>query len=383
MPYLKKSNPTAQEIRDELTSVFATEFGEGRNAEFLEACVKIGAFLAHTASVDQQLKELDTRLGQGAGNDLERVIEHYRQRAGAKPLEAGQLDDALRHLLARELTTVEIQNGFNTFHCINEERVQTYVAFVSAESFRAQLKLGRHWKDPGVPGMHGEYTHRIQWFLLVNALGHDIESPVKLFMQIGAVVDPNESNKPHGLWDALFDRNDGSASTKFEVQATVTDARSPESLTHYIVADGHAEKWPLLHWYIKARLHKRQLSPLNQYAAAKAYVEKKIKKFGLETESKDVVGSWRQFGSNKAPPSSRPASQLTGPNRFERMCLRTLRCHRLWSARAREQGLAKRHDRRLIEVLQSPSHLSRFTHGIWYAHRHRHPPVTSRRPLPA
>lgn len=287
MTYLGHSNPTEAEIREELSLTFASTLGDSANKAFLESCVKVSVFLADTPRVTEHLKRLELQLQQQAGNALDQVIKHYRDRAAA--LTTVVLEDNLRHLLARELTKLEIHHGFNTFSCLGKERVQSYVKFVAPDAFRAQLKLGRHWKDPGVPGEHGEYTHRIQWYLLTDAIAGQILAPVELFMRIGAIVDPNPGNSPSGLWDALFDRNDGAASTSFKVQKDITDCRCPESLTRFIVNDQNAGQWPLLHWYIKARLYKRKVSPLNDFWGAKRYVDKKVKAFGLNTLDPETV----------------------------------------------------------------------------------------------
>jgi hypothetical protein len=308
MSYLTHSNPGEADIRGELTSVFPAEFGDGKNADFLETCVRMAGFLATTTSVEQQLKELEGRLKTATGLEFDKVLAHYRTRSAHA--DEGTLEGQLRHLFSRELMALEIRLGFNTFQCAAGERVQTYIAFLNADSFRAQLKLGHHWKDPGVPGNHGEYTHRLQWYLLANALKDVVKEPVKQFMRIGGVIDPNKENAPSGLWDALFDRNDGEGSTKFKVQGNVTDCRSPESLTKFIVDDVNADKWPLVHWYIKSRMKKRQTKPLNQFHAAKSYVEGKIKKLGLNITAEDVVGNWRNFQGNKAPGILKPGAMI-------------------------------------------------------------------------
>jgi hypothetical protein len=261
--------------------------------------VAIGDFLAKTASVEQQLKNFEEKLRLKADLAFDRILKHYKERTTNTTTE--KLATTLQHLVSNELLRLEIECGFNTFTCSTSERVQTYVSFVNADSFRAQLRAGRHWKDPGVPGQHGEYTHRIQWYLLAQALRQEIGNPVTIFMKIGGVVDPNPENKPNGLWDALFDRNDGAGDNKFKVQSTITDGRSPESLTKFIIAEDNAEKWPLLHWFIKARLKKRDTIKLNNFGTARQYVESKIKKFDLKISSEAVVGNWRQFGRNEAP----------------------------------------------------------------------------------
>ena len=57
-------------------------------------------------------------------------------------------------------------------------------------------------------------------------------------------------------------------------------------------------------------MKKRQTKPLNQFHAAKSYVEGKIKKFGLNITAEDVVGNWRNFQGNKAPGILKPGAMI-------------------------------------------------------------------------
>lgn len=90
--------------------------------------------------------------------------------------------------------------------------------FVAPPAFRrALLRLGYHWRDPGAGDVHGDMTHRIQWFAITSAyqanrlpLG---TFPLYLFQKLASPVCWNERFKADGcpnvgaraLWDLLCD----------------------------------------------------------------------------------------------------------------------------------------------------------------------------------
>lgn len=85
----------------------------------------------------------------------------------------------------------------------------TLTEFVAPDDFRKYLlKHGYHWKDSGVGASHGEFTHRIHWYIICeyalakpNWLSH---KPIELFRKCG---DP-ETVFPYGgkgIWDYIID----------------------------------------------------------------------------------------------------------------------------------------------------------------------------------
>ncbi len=103
-----------------------------------------------------------------------------------------------------------------------------YTAVLSAEAFMKYSEEGALFKDVGAGLLHGEFTHRIQWYVLFHAMSGGFENgavkeaapkgwnhtPRELLIKIntaGVAVDqslwPDNSREPYkGLWDALFDR---------------------------------------------------------------------------------------------------------------------------------------------------------------------------------
>ena len=49
-------------------------------------------------------------------------------------------------------------------------KAPTITGFAAPTLFRvALLRLGYHWKDPGAGEVHGDITHRLQWFAITSA----------------------------------------------------------------------------------------------------------------------------------------------------------------------------------------------------------------------
>jgi hypothetical protein len=309
MTVVNKANPTEAEMHAEMASEFPDYFAQPDRGAFLDDCVRIAAFLSNTDRVRRELKVLEERLSVKVALGWKEAIAHYELRAHGKK---SNLDQGLKHLLSNEMTGLEVQSGFNSFESVGSPagRVQTYVGFIQPEQFRHQVRLGRHWKDPGVPLNHGEYTHRLQWYLLGTHIKDLTRQPVRLFMQIGEVV--HAKGKGLGLWDALFDRDGGEATDNlFKTDYNVPDSRSPESFTRLVIDDKNAGEWPFLHWFIKARLQKR-LGGMNNHPAAKEYVEKKLKKFGFDpARTEGIVGTWRTFLKGGGTRRIEPGNPIT------------------------------------------------------------------------
>ncbi len=294
MTIYNQPNPTEAQVREELTTEF--DF-KPYAAGFLDECVQIALYLSDPKQVEVGVIELEKRLQNRVDNRADEVVKHYKARAA--PGGVSTLDAKLKHLLSQELSQWEIQWGFNSFavpaaageaavQYRTGEKVQTYAKFISANAFRNEVQLKRHWKDPSIPGMHGEYTHRLQWFLIGIQLRGDIKRQVSdVFSEIGRVTWDKGSL---GLWDPLCDRvSEGVGGENFSVAQAVLDGRSPESLTKFIVDPDNEPKFPILHWFITSRLKKRTgVTGMDHHGNRFAYIGKKLKKFGLPNADEDV-----------------------------------------------------------------------------------------------
>jgi hypothetical protein len=147
-------------------------------------------------------------------------------------------------------------------------RAATYHGFVQAADFNKQLVKRSHWKDPGALDIHGEFTHRIQWFAITRTLFPNGSKAAAVFESIGSYL--GSYARPAGgslyLWDALCDRTNGKDVSFNDDLFKTTDAgvrgedfRSPENLNCYLMErEGEgASRWPLLRDFLKARYAKR------------------------------------------------------------------------------------------------------------------------------
>lgn len=305
-------HPTEAQLTEELSTEFPKVLG-GPDNTLRRECVAIALFLSSTERVLVGLKDLEARLQRKLGHEMNRVVEHYRARAAERSDAAAlKLDEGLRHLVTQEMTLIEIEHGFNSFAIERKpgyaagSKVQTYTRFMSSKAFLHEVYLRRHWKDPTVPGDHGEYSHRLQWYLICTQLRGEIKrQAADVFSDIGPVLRSENDTTGYGLWFALFDREDAWPAP-FLVAPGVDDCRSPEELTRLLIHDRHADVLPVLHWYFKARMKKRRTGPLNEYSAMTKYVTDKQFKFGVAGLVADVMGK-----------KNRSGAQVGGTGRFE------------------------------------------------------------------
>lgn len=92
-----------------------------------------------------------------------------------------------------------------------------YYGVLSAESFGEMATQGKLFKDVGAGNLHGEYTHRLQWYILLyycekdsNYLGITPREFLIGINTLGLKLSKKEfANNIEGfgtLWDAVFDR---------------------------------------------------------------------------------------------------------------------------------------------------------------------------------
>lgn len=110
-------------------------------------------------------------------------------------------------VLAQVLRTRELAHGFKAA----PREIPTWTGVVSADTFFSTIETGRVMKDVGVSFQHGEYTHRIQWYVIM--VDYDLNrgaynnTPLELYKNIyklGQTANP--SGNRMNMWDCLFDR---------------------------------------------------------------------------------------------------------------------------------------------------------------------------------
>ncbi len=116
-------------------------------------------------------------------------------------------------MLDEMLTSFEVRCGFSPERPI-------LVGFASADDFKDLTKAGQQFHDVGAGPLHGEFTHRIQWFIAMSEITKGTfagpqnpftHTPVELYqasMSEAYAVDVGTAS-PTGkayMWDWVFDR---------------------------------------------------------------------------------------------------------------------------------------------------------------------------------
>jgi hypothetical protein len=264
----------------------------------LDDYAKIGSFLTDGAECRFHLGRLSNALAERlrAANLVHEITEGGEKKWAVKTTR--QVKDPTKWRFSRErffderivkhhkvLTTFFAQ--WESLHRFNVDtnqregerlppRPATLTGFVHADDFRNYLlKHGYHWKDAAVGAWHGEFTHRIHWYLVVekhnSGNGGWLDNPpVELFKALG---DPktinqmypwNANQKKVNVWDQLFDNGDNNA----DLNAGETSQcphygkpnlfRKPENL-HKFIQDqrGSPDLWAL-GYLIWGRAQKRK-----------------------------------------------------------------------------------------------------------------------------
>ncbi|MCP5197564.1 MAG: hypothetical protein H6974_12405 [Gammaproteobacteria bacterium] len=284
-------NLVSSAIRGDLEGLFPEIFkGEGSvvHQPYLDDYVAIGQFLSGPSSVQGPLKTLELRLEERLFERLgynqltwkERIKELQRPRVindakaqfsqstdRFKQRTTGNTpskDPAFSKLLTSELAQREQEWGFNLFVDQYGHPKAEMIMPLKADQFRQQLQEQRPFKDPTIGPDHGEFTHRIQWYLI--GVAGIVRQPAEVYKQIGLVawqgsVFTKNGATNFGLWDALCDRQPPGAPGLpipfpfYKMDAT--DFRCPEALLTWLIQPSQLQTYPLLSSFLKARKEKR------------------------------------------------------------------------------------------------------------------------------
>lgn len=240
---------TSEEVRKNILTCFGDDF----RSRHLDRYVEIGVFLGNgedermnaalTALNKRILVEMQKqrdferimeylearlafyrRLNKGADRDASvdpRRLESYRDLKESKPPSA-------RGLFGAALREIERDGGFE-----HPDKEPLYVGFVPGSEFLDYLKQGYAFKDLGAGLDHGEFTHRLQWCLLiVGGIVDPVTDTAKLYREVGELGYGAEfRDNRRALWDVLFDRETGTGALAFTRVAGPDDFRRPENLT--------------------------------------------------------------------------------------------------------------------------------------------------------
>ena len=144
--------------------------------KYRDALYQVSEFLREDVAggLDETLGVLETAMHQEIESRYERGKEplpNTERLVDKFENPRNRLPEFLQHVLTTVLTKHEKELGFAIGHdSRGRESAPTYLGYVEPEEFRQRLQWGMQFKDPTVPGGHGEFTHRIQWYLITKEL---------------------------------------------------------------------------------------------------------------------------------------------------------------------------------------------------------------------
>lgn len=290
--------------RQELMALFPALFSNGKNGTYLDDLTEISTLLQQFKNMELGLRALERAMTQSLpGNDdliaeLARKAQFFKdQKAQKKALqqgrpfpEGGWMTDpdviavayrrydqgqATRRMLTRVLSAAERQAGFGATLADARESpggaASMFMSLLDVPTFNAALRQGASWKDLGAQADHGEYTHRIQWYV-INVRPR-LKTPAPSLFAF--IADAPQAKGKDSLWDVIFDRST-SGSVPPE---SPEDCRRPENLLALLEDERRMQSIaPVLCAWLNARHQKRKLQELDydiQPAATQAYLQQK------------------------------------------------------------------------------------------------------------
>jgi hypothetical protein len=301
MPWPLSRKNIEQEIETNFPAI-------AKDAKFLDALVNIGWFLTSAGDVMPELDYLEKALfnrafGKSLGPERDKIYQQRAKdyygdatkRAQAKAKnEKVEKDADLQHLITLEFADEEKRAGLAKWKKNGEPYQVMVMGPFSGEGFLRNLQEGRHWKDIVGPN-HGEYTHRLQWYLIGK--GAHVSGVGDIFRKIGsAEVKRYEENRLWcTVWDAIVDRlppEDPRAVTFPFVAQNALDFRCPEYFLTWLCTQ--QDRYPILSSFLKGRKEKR----LSQNLDFSSYVALKVFDCPFEELPRDVQQKIDQFAQN-------------------------------------------------------------------------------------
>ncbi len=257
----QKREDIAREVETFCPQLHAKALVDASVRSYLDDWCRLGSFLTHEILVQSGLRKLNTRVKKRL-RDIVRALPPGQVTVDVNGVVQVPPSVDILKPLEDELSEVEAQENFNrgqqawqqnvdlqhldvpaqTFREVARgsavdlpQGVPTLSGFVDPSVFRQILFAhGYHWIDPGAGAAHGPYTHRIQWYCIVQAdarVAQD-KSYLSLFRAMSHKLCLAADGK-QALWDLLFD---AFKSTSRDTPHSDT-YRSPELLNDFLT--GH------------------------------------------------------------------------------------------------------------------------------------------------
>lgn len=295
--------------QNEVKAEMAEHFGERvRGSKYFEDYSLIGSFLSGLDYYLAALRQLESELEEEFDARLERLginFQHeyrqpknaktlkwykewlfiaHEQLAGAKPREDQVLEWRAYQLFKKLLSTVLARNEMkHGFRLEAESDKIPIIIGLDGRAFNQLLKDRKPFKDIGAGPEHGEYSHRIQWFLVSRCgqLGYPAGEIYEKIRQWGTQkVFPGLGRKSY-MWEFLFDRDgvpSNAESIPFKTEEQL-DFRAPSNVNRAL-KDGQ-----LLHM----KFVQKSLADRFSRRRAMNPVEYLLKKLGMPSEKRESL----------------------------------------------------------------------------------------------
>jgi hypothetical protein len=220
------------------------------HSALLEDYLKLYALMMDKAKCLALMSELNNEMvsGAAAGSELSAGDARFVKRRGRRPPGYARL--------SRVLEYYEGLCWFPTTH-------RLYTGNLTSENYVGSIALGYMPKDAGAGAQHGEYSHRLQWHLIMRVVTEGFtqpigaqwaHSPLELFTRLG---EPWAMGKK-GLWGVIFDDQNG---LRYNNPAVLNMDLTGSFSYHGMVGEQRAADWRLntemLHANAKRRADKR------------------------------------------------------------------------------------------------------------------------------
>ena len=248
---------------------------------FFEDFANLGAVLSSgPGGVASGLQQLEEALVKNIGgvwvfsDKKQGAISYFQKR---KASSAVGKNDNFQKLLTRALDSFEGSHGF-----VVSAKLPIFAGFVYGKVFQETIKNRMHFKDVGAGESHGEFTHRIQWYIAVTSGALVTVDQHKAGEVYGAIhrwlnKAPGDGGPLLQLWNYLFDMQKSLLSDDEVLEEH--DFRSPENLNTWLTGEIGFQTYPLLSSFLKARKEKRKQYMLETYFHKKLGPEKGAEAF--------------------------------------------------------------------------------------------------------
>jgi len=221
----------------------------------------------------------------------QRAVDYFNSR-----YDGNKKDVDYSRLLSGALNDFEKNHGF----LVTGDKVPNYVGFVFGNVFKEALRRKHHWKDVGAGASHGEYTHRLQWYILIHA---NILQSVARYNEatLFQSIEPWQKGETN-LWTFLFDLLADSES----IAGDKLDFRSPENLNLWLVDDARDDFCPVLRSFLVARKKKREINNTIKYLAKKIRIDEKAASLIMDGILQDTIDKKNPSLRVEYPSGERP-----------------------------------------------------------------------------